>query len=99
MSPENSIPERGEGEVIMPEPGEVIAPESTAQFGSLHDQNMAAMGQSMAQFQGNAVTVSKATDYAYLQDKDLVSLTEAVGVREVASRVNPAGPVPATPAG
>ena len=77
--------------------GEVPMAESTAQFGSLHDQNMAAMGQSMAQFQADRVTVSKAADYAYLQDKDLVSLAEAVGVREVSSRVNPAGPTPATP--
>ena len=88
MSPEISIPVPGEGEEKMAE--------STAQFGALHDQNMAAMGQSMAQFQADRVTVSKAADYAYLQDKDLVSLSEAVGVREVASRVNPAGPVPAT---
>jgi len=73
--------------------------EATAQFGSLHDQSMAAMGQSMAQFQADRVTVSKAADYAYLQDKDLVSLAEGVGVREVASRVNPSGPVPATPIG
>ena len=71
--------------------------EPTAQFGALHDQNMAAMGQAIARFQNDATTVSKAADYSYLQDKGLVSLSEAVGVREVASRVNPAGPVPATP--
>lgn len=69
----------------------------TPQFESLHDQNMAAMGQAMTRFQNDAVTVSKAADYSYLQDKDLVSLAEAVGVREVGSRVNPAGPTPATP--
>lgn len=72
--------------------------EATAQFGSLHDQNMAGMGQALTRFQNDAVTVSKAADYAYLQDKDLVSLSEAVGVREVASRVNPAGPTPAVAA-
>ncbi len=70
-------------------------PESTAQFGSLHDQNMAGMGQAITRFQNDVVTVSKAADYSYLQDKDLVSLAEAVGVREVASQVNPAGPRPA----
>lgn len=70
--------------------------EPTAQFGSLHDQNMAAMGQAMAQFQANATTISKASDYRYLEGMGLVSLSEAVGVREVSSRVNPAGPVPAT---
>jgi hypothetical protein len=75
-------------------PGEGVSAmaEPTAQFGSLHDQNMAGMGQALTRFQNDVVTVSKAADYAYLQDKDLVSLAEAVGVREVASRVNPAGP-------
>ena len=66
--------------------------EATPQFGSLHDQNMGAMGQAMAMFQGNSVTVSKAADYSYLQGKDLVSLTEAMGAREVASETNPGGP-------
>ena len=77
-------PGDGQGEEEMAEP--------TAQFGSLHDQNMAGMGQALTRFQNDTVTVSKASDYAYLQDKDLVSLAEAVGVREVASRSNPAGP-------
>lgn len=92
MSPDNSIPDCGEGEDEMPA-------EPTAQFAALHDQNMGGMGQAITRFQNDTVTVSKAADYAYLQDKDLVSLTEAVGVREVASRVNPAGPVPATKVG
>ena len=83
--------------VDLPILGDDSMAEPTAQFGSLHDQNMAAMGQAIAMFQNDAVKVSKAADYGYLQDKDLVSLTEAVGVREVASRVNPAGPTPATP--
>ena len=86
MSPTLPIPE-GEGVESMAEP--------TAQFGALHDQNMAAMGQAIARFQNDATTVSKAADYSYLQDKDLVSLAEAVGVREVASQTNPAGPKPA----
>ena len=71
--------------------------EPSAQFERLHDQNMAGMGSAMTMFMNDAVKVSKAADYGYLQDKDLVSLTEAMGVREVTSRVNPAGPVPATP--
>ncbi len=75
--------------------GESVMPESTAQFGSLHDQNMAAMGAATARFQNDVVTVSKAADYSYLQDKGLVSLSEAVGVREVASQKNPGGPAPA----
>ena len=69
------------------------------QFNALLDQGMGAMAQSMSMFMADKVTISKATDYAYLQDKDLVSLAEAVGVREVASQVNPSGPAPAkTPA-
>jgi len=70
---------------------------ASEEFVKLAEQNMAAMGQAMTQFQGNAVTVSKAADYSYLQNKDLVSLPEAIGAREVAARVTPAGPVPATP--
>jgi len=92
MSPNIPVP----APVGQNEEGDLTMAESTAQFGSLHDQNMAAMGQAMAQFQVNSVTVSKATDYQHLAGLDLVSLTEAVGVREVGSRVNPAGPVPAT---
>ena len=63
----------------------------------IHEQNMSQLGQVGVIAQQNFVTVTKAADYGYLQDKDLVSLAEAVGVREVSSRVNPAGPTPATP--
>ena len=72
-------------------------PDASAQFERLHDQNMAGMGQALTMYQGNAVTVSKAADYHYLQDKNLVSQEEAVGAREVGARVSPGGPVPATP--
>jgi len=58
---------------------------------------MAAMGQAIARHQNDVATVAKAADYKFLQNEGLVSLSAAVGVREVASRVNPAGPVPATP--
>lgn len=69
--------------------------EPTAQFGSLHDQNMAALGQAITRFQNDAVTISKAADYSHLQGKDLISNAEAMGIREVASRKNPGGPAPA----
>ena len=85
------IPVSGEGSEDMAEP--------SAQFERLHDQNMAGMGQAITRFQNDAATVSKASDYDYLQAKDLVSLAEAMGAREVGSRVNPAGPVPSTPVG
>lgn len=85
--------------IVIPVEGSGVndMPEATAQFSALHDQNMIAMGESQAQFQSDRVTVSKAADYDYLQAKNLVSLSQAVGVREVTSRVNPGGPVPATP--
>ena len=55
-----TIPVEGEGVEEMAEP--------SAQFERLHDQNMAAMGQAIVRFQNDASTVSKATDYAYLQE-------------------------------
>lgn len=69
------------------------------------NQGLAAelVGQSMGQLsntnvvsQNNFVTVNKALDYDYMEGKRIVTLEEAVGVREVASKKVPAGPsVPA----
>ena len=69
------------------------------------NQGLAAelIGQSMGQLSGTAVvaqnnfvTVNKALDYDFIEGKRMVGLTEAVGVREVASKKVPAGPsVPA----
>jgi len=69
----------------------------TEEFKALHEQNMAALGQIATMYMGDLKTISKAQDYSFQQGKDLVSLAEAVGVREVTSRVNPSGPVPSTP--
>lgn len=66
--------------------------EEMSEFEKLHEGNMAAMGQSIVRFQGDVVTISKAADYSYLQGKDMVSLAEALGAREVASEKNPGGP-------
>ena len=44
--------------------------------------------------QNNFVTVAKAQDYDYLENKRMVTLDEAVGIREVQSQVNPGGPAP-----
>ena len=68
--------------------------EMAGEFEALHTQNMAGMGQAITRFQGDAVTVSKAADYSYLQDKGMVSLPEALGAREVGSKETPAGPGP-----
>ena len=42
--------------------------------------------------QNNFITVQKAQDYDYLEGKRIVSLEEAIGVREVTSQKSPAGP-------
>ncbi len=42
--------------------------------------------------QNNFVTVQKVVDYDYLENKRMVTLDEAVGIREVQSKVNPGGP-------
>lgn len=44
--------------------------------------------------QANFATVAKAQDYDYLENKRMVTLDEAVGIREVQSQVNPGGPAP-----
>lgn len=45
--------------------------------------------------QANFVTINKVADYDYLENKRMVTLDEAVGIREVQSKVNPGGPAPA----
>jgi hypothetical protein len=59
---------------------------------SLLTQQLSQLGIAAA---SNFTTVSKAADYSYLQGKDMVSLTEAMGAREVGSKVTPGGPAPA----
>ena len=62
-------------------------------FDSLHEQNMAHVGQSANIAQNNFITTTKAQDLDYLEGKRLISLEEAMGVREVSSRQVPAGPI------
>lgn len=45
--------------------------------------------------QNNFITVQKVVDYDYLENKRMVTLDEAVGIREVASKTNPGGPASA----
>ena len=69
------------------------------------NQGLAAelVGQSMGQLSGssvvaqnNFITVNKALDYDFIEGKRMITLDEAVGVREVSSKSVPAGPsVPA----
>jgi hypothetical protein len=61
---------------------------------AIMNQNMGQLAQSGIVAQNNFITVAKAQDLDYLEGKRLVSLDEAVGVREVQSQVNPGGPAP-----
>lgn len=65
--------------------------ETTADAGLL-SQSLSQLSQTGVIAQNNFVTVQKAQDYDYLEGKRLVSLEEAVGVREVTSKNVPAGP-------
>lgn len=60
--------------------------------GNLHEQNMSSLGQIGVAAQANFTTVQKVIDYDHIEQKRIVDLTEAVGVREVASKYVPAGP-------
>jgi len=62
------------------------------EFDKLHEQNMAGLGNAATRLINDATTVSKASDYDYLEGKDMVDLAEALGAREVASEKNPGGP-------
>jgi hypothetical protein len=42
--------------------------------------------------QNNFVTVQKVVDYDYLENKRMVTLDEAIGVREVSATHSPGGP-------
>lgn len=57
-----------------------------------HEQNMAQLQQVGVIAQQNFVQTTKFADLDYMQGKNLVSLTEALGAREVASKTVPAGP-------
>lgn len=80
----------------MPDPNddtlEIDLEENSNMAGQMHEQNMAQLAQSGIIAQNNFITVSKAQDLDYLEGKRLVSLEEAIGVREVASKTTPAGP-------
>lgn len=76
---------------------EIMAGErdGTDRFHAIVDSSMASLAQSGTIAQNNFITTSKAQDLDYLEGKRLVSLDEAVGIREVASKVTPGGPSPA----
>ena len=87
----------------LPTPDEGDPATMASPFDALHEQNMAALGKANNRLAATAdaahenfVTVQKIVDYSYLQERNMVSLPEALGAREVGSKSVPAGPtVPA----
>jgi len=62
---------------------------------NVSNQMLTQLVQSGTIAQNNFITVQKVVDYDYLENKRMVTLDEAVGIREVQSKVNPGGPAPA----
>lgn len=58
----------------------------------LMSQSMGTLSQTGVVAQNNFVTVNKALDYDFMENRRMITLDEAVGVREVASKTVPAGP-------
>jgi len=52
------------------------------------------LAQSGVVAQNNFITTAKALDYDFIEGKRMVTLEEAVGVREVAATQSPGGPTP-----
>lgn len=67
-------------------------PDGSDKFHALIEQSMATLSQSGVVAQNNFLTTTKAQDFDYLEQKRMVTLEEAVGIREVASKSVPAGP-------
>jgi hypothetical protein len=81
-----------DGVVQVPIPGLPEGESDMPLADNLHEQNMATLGQTGVVAQNNFVTVQKVIDYDHIEQKRIVSLDEAVGVREVQSEYNPGGP-------
>lgn len=74
---------------------EIIMAEPTANQGlaaELIGQSMAGLAGIANVAQANFVTINKALDYAFMEERNMVSLPEALGAREVGSKSVPAGP-------
>ena len=64
-------------------------------FHAILESEMSMIPQTGRIAQNNFVTISKAQDYDYMEGKRIVSLEEAVGIREVSAKTTPGGPSPA----
>ena len=71
---------------------QVPVPDGSDKYHAGSEQLMLQLSQSAVIAQNNFITVSKAQDYDYLEGKRVITLEEAVGVREVSSKSVPAGP-------
>ena len=87
----------------MPQPNdgtlesEIVLPSHPNQEVCLMDPSVASlMTQQLTQSgviaQNNFITVQKVVDYDYLENKRMVTIDEAVGVREVQAQNSPGGP-------
>ena len=76
----------------MPDPNdntleiELEAEMPSEQAANAHEQNMMQLSQSGVIAQNNFITTTKAQDLDYLEGKRIVSLEEAIGVREVTAK-------------
>lgn len=75
-----------------PEEGDLDMPDGTDKFHAIVESEMSQIAQSGRIAQNNFITTVKFADNDYLEGKRIVSLEEAIGVREVASKSVPAGP-------
>ena len=64
-------------------------------FHAILESEMSMIPQTGRIAQNNFVTISQAQDYDYMEGKRIVSLEEAVGIREVSAKTTPGGPSPA----
>lgn len=67
-------------------------PDGTDKFHALLEQNMAMLAQSGVIGQNNFLTTQKFADNDFMENRRHVSLVQALGAREVASKQVPAGP-------
>lgn len=88
------MPEPNDGVLELDAPGTPNVEESVMDtaVASLMTQQLTQTG---VIAQNNFVTVQKVVDYDYLENKRMVTLDEAVGIREVAAKTTPGGPSPA----
>ncbi|GAG09722.1 unnamed protein product [marine sediment metagenome] len=89
-NPDNDPPTDGGSGA--PSEGDMEMPEGSDKFHAIVESEMSQIAQSGRIAQNNFITTIKFADNDYLEGKRIVSLEEAIGVREVSSKSVPAGP-------